>query len=338
MRFGLGIGIGAVAALAILEALFRVLPVDTGIRMANVDRSMPFRHYLPRQRYVYSFGWALVDVRRGTTNDQGFANSADFTGAGGVLIVGDSFIEGLRLDYRETVQGRLDSALGGNVHAAASGGNRLADSLELVRTYAPILHPRAIVIFVTSVEVSTLMEPPADGGNGFVVSGDHVSVAHSEYRESPLKPIVLASALARYVYLNLRFPNWLATVVHLGRASDRRTPPPDVGEKEKILSFYFSEIRALAEADHFRVLFLVDGDRDAIYGFKGGRTPPWNDDRDFFLRIARRYDAEIVDMDPIFARHWAERHEKMDFLPLDGHWNSVAHGLAAQELSKRLAR
>ena len=34
-------------------------------------------------------------------------------------------------------------------------------------------------------------------------------------------------------------------------------------------------------------------------------------------------------MQPIFERDWEQKRERMDFLPMDGHWNPVAHKLAA---------
>jgi hypothetical protein len=42
-------------------------------------------------------------------------------------------------------------------------------------------------------------------------------------------------------------------------------------------------------------------------------------------------------MQPVFAQHWAALHERMDFLPSDGHWNSVAHWLAAQQVAPLLS-
>jgi len=35
-------------------------------------------------------------------------------------------------------------------------------------------------------------------------------------------------------------------------------------------------------------------------------------------------------------RNWNDKHERMDFLPMDGHWNPVAHKLAAEEITKLL--
>lgn len=338
MRFALGIGIGAVVTLAVMEALFRLVPVNSATRMADTDATKPFARFLPRQSYVYSHGWALTNAKRGVTNEQGFTNSPDFARQEGVLVVGDSFIANLMHDYPDTVQGRLDSALGGNVYAASAPGNGLADSLMLTKFYIPSLHPRTVVFFVDAGNLSALTASPSRGHSRFVVESDGaISVVHSEYKESSLKQFIQQSALVRYMYYNLKISDWLSTTVQFGRAPDVGARTDQSALKEKILRYYFSELRSQAVAGPLQVLFLMDGDRKAIYADKASQQPVWTkEDRELFVRLAPIYGHEVVDMQPVFARHWAQHHERMDYLPMDGHWNPVAHKLAADELLKRI--
>jgi hypothetical protein len=339
MRFVRGIAIGTVVALAILEALFRCMPVNSGFRMAETDAATPFFRYLSKQDYVYSYGWALTNPKRGVTNAQGFMHSPDFESQGGVLVIGDSFVESLMLDYQETVQGRLDHGLGGNVLAASCSGNGLADSLGLAKFYVPKVHPKAMVLFVAPLEISTVLNSPVRGHSGFVLSGETVSVLHNEYRESPLKLLIRRSALARYVYYNLKFFDWLSQTLTISRAPLPSAAPARVEAKERILRYYFSELRALADAGQAEVLFLVDGDRKSIYAGKANQpSSSNNEDRRVFLRLAPLYGLKVVDMQPVFERHWMDHHERMDYLPVDGHWNPVAHQLAARELLKHMGK
>lgn len=337
MRFGLGIGVGALAALVILEMVFQALPVSSGARMADSDQEKRFSHYLPKQRYTYSLGWSLLNARKGITNDQGFTNSPDFSGERGVLVVGDSFIESLMLEFPETVQGRLDMALGGNVHAAATSGNGLADSLKLAEFYLPRLRPRALVIFIKHSELSALASPPDRGHNGFADDGGVVAIRHSRYEESPLKPVVQKSALARYMYFNLKFPEWLSKSARFGRAVETGELTMTPARRAKMLNFYFSELRRMAGYVPLQILFLVDADRESIYSGKPSDKALRNSmDREYFLGLASAYGYEVVDMQPVFERHWAHRHERLDYLPADGHWNPQAHKLAAVELLKHV--
>jgi hypothetical protein len=305
--------------------------------MAETDQVKPFARYLPRQHYSYSHGWTLLNAKSGISNDQGFTNSPNFAGESEVLIIGDSFIESLMLDFPETVQGRLGTALGGNVFAAAASGNGLADSLKLAEFYVPRIRPRAVVFFVKPSELSALTSPPSRGHNGFIEVGGAVAVLHIDYKESDLKQLIQKSALARYMYYNLKFPDWLSNAVRIGRPSETSVVKVEPTLQKKVLNYYFSELQKLAGGGQLQIVFLIDGDRQSIYGGKPSQKAVWTEtDRELFLREAPMYGYEVVDMQPVFQRHWTQRHERMDYLPADGHWNPVAHKLAADELLKRI--
>ena len=80
------------------------------------------------------------------------------------------------------------------------------------------------------------------------------------------------------------------------------------------------------------MVFVVDGERNTLYEPKKGK-PSWHgDDRQVFMAQARQHGHVVVDMQPVFEEHWRQRAERLDFLPMDGHWNKVAHGLAAQHV------
>jgi hypothetical protein len=51
--------------------------------------------------------------------------------------------------------------------------------------------------------------------------------------------------------------------------------------------------------------------------------------RDFFIAEARRLGYEAIDMDAVFVPRFRATHERYDH-PTDGHWNGLAHRLAAE--------
>ena len=335
MRPLFAIGLGVLVTALVLEVVLQCLPVVSGLRMEDSSAAVPFNRYLPRQPYVYSHGWALANARRGMTNAQGYSNSADFQDGAAVLVAGDSFIESLMLDYADTVQGNLDRALGGNVYAAAGSGNGLADGLEMLRYYQPRLHPRTVVLFVDAGNLNELLAPAQRGHSYFVVSGQAVSVVHNPYVESKVKRLVAHSALARYVYYNLKLSDWLLSKLQNSKPAGAAGAVP-AGAREAALEFYLTQLRQAGGATT-RIIFLVDGERNVLYE-PGRAQPQWHgDNRSVFMARARQHGYAVVDMQPVFAQHWAVRRERMDFLPMDGHWNKVAHGLAAQQLLPLLA-
>lgn len=331
MRSLFVIGLGVMATALVLEVFLQCMPVVSGLRMEDSSVAVPFNRYLPRQHYVYSHGWAMANAQRGVTNLQGYANSADFQDGAAVLVVGDSFIESLMLNYEDTVQGNLEKALGGKVYAAASSGNGLADALEMVRYHQPRLHPHNVVLFVDSGDLSDMLAPAQRGHNNFVVTANGVTVVHNPYVESKVKRLVSYSALARYVYYNLKLSDWIMSKVRRSATTAAAATDPDTA-RVAAMDYYLTQLREVGGGAATRFIFLVDGDRKALYGPGTVKSMWQGDDREFFMAHVRKHGYAVIDMQPVFAQHWALRRERMDFLPMDGHWNKVAHRLAAQQI------
>lgn len=318
----------------VLEVVLQCLPVSSGLRLEQSGASMPLSRYLPRQDYVYSYGWALSNARRSVTNGQGFANSADFKPDAAVLVLGDSFVESLMLDYPDTLQGALDRMLGGAVYSAASSGNGLADTLELLRYYAPRLHPRNVVVLIDSGNLNNLLLPAPRSHNQFVASPDGVRTVHVDYVESKFKRWLAHSALVRYAYYNLKLPDWISSVLRAASMPGAAYATPTA--RDQILDYYFSQIKAVQGVADMRIVFVIDGERNTLYEPKKGKSTWHGDDRQVFMAQVRRNGHSVVDMQPVFEEHWRQRGERLDFLPMDGHWNKVAHGLAALQVMPAL--
>ncbi|MYN17692.1 hypothetical protein GTP81_13095 [Rugamonas sp. FT107W] len=338
MRFYISMAAGAVLTLLAAELVFQLLPVSSGARMEATSDAAPYARYLPQQSMSYSYGWALGNAHRSKVNQQGFNNSPDLQDHAKVLVIGDSFIESLMLDQSQTVQGYLGASLHGGVYAASASANGLADSLQIARFFVPRIHPRNVVLFVEPTDVSGILSAPLHGHSAFSMSGDGVTVRHNPYRESSAKMWALHSALLRYTYYNLKLPEWFSGKFHGGQAQ----PPMDhdsyAQKRQAALQYYLEQLRLLGGEYGVRFVFLVDGDRKAMYANNRRGENTWQgDDRTAFLAMVRQYGFDVADMQPVFERDWALRRERLDFLPMDGHWNAVAHRLAARQLLPMLA-
>jgi hypothetical protein len=328
---------GVLALALALELLCRCLPVVSGLRVESTGGAQRFSRYLPRLPYTYSFGWALDNARHGRTNAQGFNNSADFQDHARVLVIGDSFIESLMLDYPQTVQGNLERLLGGGVYAASASGNGLADSLELARYYVPRMHPANVVLFVEETDVGGLLDAPGRGHSAFVLTAGGVALEHHAYREAQAKQLALRSALVRYVYYNLKLRDWVQAQWAAPAPTPAAARDAGLGARAVALQHYFDQLHRLGDRAGVRFIFLVDGNRKAMYAGHAGPHLWPGQDRELFIDAARRNGFAVADMQPAFSQHWGSVHERVDFLPMDGHWNGVAHRLAAQQLLPLLA-
>ena len=336
MRTSFYLFLGFAAVLAVLEALLQLAPVSSGLRKLPTSAESPNFRFVPDQRYTYSVGWALDNARHGQINHDGFNNSAVMRDGAKVMVLGDSYIESQMLDYPDTVQGQLDQALNGGVYAAASAGNGLADSLQLMRELGPKFHPKNVVMFVEAYDISSLLDAPTRGHSGFAIRDGAVVVEHSSYQESSAKTLVLRSALMRYAMSNLKLPNWFSAKLAALRSRAPQAAAPDDGaqlaQRRKILDYYFEQLRKLSAQNGSKVIFLIDADRERIYK-NSPRSISWQPgDREWIVQSVRDSGFALVDLQPAFAEHWQQRRERLDFEPLDGHWNRVAHAIAAQRI------
>lgn len=335
MRFFLSLISGFLLTVLLAEGGLRLLPVNSGLRMADSSAEAPYARYQPDQTYTFSYGWGLDNVHHGRVNRQGFTNSPDFADGANALVIGDSFIESMMLGYADTVQGQL-APLFGRVYAAGTSGNGMADALVLARHLLPQLHPKVVIMFTEPFDLSALVGPAGRGHNYFTVRDAQVELQLTPYRESPLKLLMLKSALVRYAYYNLKLPDWASArwqkTLSPTALAEQAGPRP----RELALEYYLGQLAALEKAYGTRFIFLVDGDRRDLY-HPGREAPTWQGrDRELFLQKAAATGFGIVDMQPVFAAHWAGARERLDFLPMDGHWNPVAHRLAAQQLAPLL--
>lgn len=333
MRFYISIAAGLVLALLGAELIFQLLPVSSGARMEATSDAAPYARYVPQQSMSYSYGWALGNAHRSKVNLQGFNNSPDLKDNAKVLVIGDSFIESLMLDQSQTVQGYLGASLGGGVYAASASANGLADSLQIARVFVPRIHPKNVVLFVEPTDVSGILSAPLRGHSAFKMSPDGMTVFHNPYSESSAKMWALHSALLRYVYYNLKLPEWFSGKFQSREVHATMDHDTFARKRQAALQYYLEQLRLLGEEHGVKFVFLVDGDRKAMYANNRRGENTWQgDDRTAFLAMVRLYGFDVADMQPVFERDWALHRERLDFLPMDGHWNAIAHRLAAEQL------
>ena len=81
-----------------------------------------------------------------------------------------------------------------------------------------------------------------------------------------------------------------------------------------------------------RLVLVLDADRQSLMQ---GRRP---DDpvRRRFTELARTAGAQMVDLEPVFAAHFATSRMALDLGPQDGHFNPLATRLVAAAIAQEL--
>jgi hypothetical protein len=342
-----GVLLGMLIGLAGLEIVMRFAPVHTGVRLAPVTLQAPVVHLQPNEPFTFSTGWSFKNVNRGRINNAGFVNEQDYHKQDAkplLAVIGDSYIEARMIPYRETLQGRLAAALEKEfrVYSFAASGAPMSGYLiwaqHAVRDYGA----RALVINVVlndfdesylayrTSPVYSVYDTEADG---------QLRLRFFEYRQSTLRAVLSKSALARYLMINLKLEYFIQTRLW------RTAPAPQAaaaahggGASEgaeavrtrislAVIEAFFRDLDAMVGLAHDRILFLVDGFHypQAAASSAGSY---FDSMRKAFLAKAAGLGYGVVDLDPQFFARYSASGESFE-VPDDGHWNAIAHQIAA---------
>src|SRR2546430_10152466 len=88
--------------LLVIEGALRLFPVAWAPSVEPPSADNPIQRYAASQSFTWSLGWNFHDVVRGRSNAQGFLADYDYDRAATtplVAVVGDSFIEALRVPF-----------------------------------------------------------------------------------------------------------------------------------------------------------------------------------------------------------------------------------------------
>jgi hypothetical protein len=96
-----------------------------------------------------------------------------------------------------------------------------------------------------------------------------------------------------------------------------------------------ARLAALANSTGAQLVFVMDGDRQAIY--REDNTSLVLQLNQILADAAAQKGIDLIDMHPVFAEHWSTHHQRFEFAS-DGHWNALAHALVAGTVAKYINR
>ena len=207
---------GLALVLALAEIVLRFLPVMSAMRPGPVTATSPIYHYSPDRPFVFSRDWDLAMVNRGRVNNAGFVNDQDYRRDDRqplLAIVGDSFIEAFMVPYADTVQGRLARALESRarVYSFAASGAPLSQYLVWARLAVRQYGAQALIINVVGndFDESHISYVQAPGFWVYAPGEDgRLRMQLLELHRGPLRSLLLHSAFARYLFINLHLKEY----------------------------------------------------------------------------------------------------------------------------------
>ena len=345
--------------LIVAEVVLRFLPVASGLPVEPPTDANPIQRYVANQPYTWSFDWTMDAVVRGRSNAQGFLADYDYDAKDPrplVAVVGDSYIEALRVPFAQTVTGRLQAVLGnrGRAYAFAQSGAPLSQYLAYARHACATYKPARLVVNVVGNDFDESvfanrrrngifhLYPKPDGG--------------FDYRLTPLQHpgffqrAARHSALAFYLVRNVGLTNVLdrmginlalaepAMPPHVGH-TESNAHPARVEEGHRVIDWFLGTLpqaACLAPAD---IVLVVDAPRPELYDphtLALVRTSYFVVMRNRIIAEGRTRGFKVIDTEPYFIAAYGADHQRFE-RGSDGHWNAHGHEVAAAAVVEALA-
>ncbi len=336
---------GFVVFIVATELVLRALPVSRGNYAAEWSNDWPAPRLEPNREYVHSLGWDFNAVRHGRTNEQGYVAPFAYLPKTPIIAVfGNSFVESLMNRYDETLQGRLPRYQNTSlpVYNFGISGAGLGDYLETAKLVSTNFKPEWLIFIISTHDISTGFEVRPEryyittqpNGNLNVVPGPVAG-------RGKVRKLLRESALLAYVRnnLNYKFDRLF------GIQQTAVVQPEAVLAKEKALMEYFVDQVAKNGGVPFNHIILAfDSNREAMYRVLDGKIKGnlSSDEahkeavRRYFMTSAKNKGLQIIDLENAFRESYQSTWTKFDFLPLDGHWNSIGHDLVARQIGEKI--
>lgn len=337
--------LGLLVAAALAETILRFMPVTMGLYRTQIHDQWPLQGYGKHQAFSYSLGWQMLFPNRGRTNNYGQHAGFDYLPRSKpILVIGDSFVEAQMVPFADTLQGALNRLMAGSVPVYGFGfaGNSFAEYLAVARMARAEFAPTALVFVIVHNDVKESWSNRL-GHRYFEIDGAEIREGYQPLDRvsvlQRLRSVFGESALYRYVQINLGFT--VDRVLQKHRAQTKSVPG-DAGAGDapsrQVVDYFLSQLPLASGVVPGNIWFVLDADRERIYD-PGQRPFHGVDSADvqrYFRDRARALGYRVFDTEPVFRTYFAREKRRVDFTPVDRHWNGTGHTLAAEGLYPQL--
>lgn len=344
--------ISIVGTLVVAEIVLRFLPVNEGLRAQPVNAENPIFRFQPNRTSIWSEGWNFESVNHVHVNNDGFINDQDYDPQPStplIAVIGDSYIEAGMVPFPETIGGRLEADLRGRgrVYTFAASGAGLTQYLVWADYARRQYRPDAFIINVISNDFSESLwhRGQSPGFHHFQRMPDGSAVIRRvDYNPSFWRLLLRHSTLAMYLITNMKVQQALNFSVQSLGANDKRWSSNVPYESTEVafadyrwaVDRFFDALPAATGVAPGRIVLVFDALRPDLYDpalLADAERGTWGVMRAYVMEQARARNIGTVDLQPAFNADYAREGRRFEF-PHDGHWNSLGHELATQEIEK----
>lgn len=274
-----------------------------------------------------------------------------------IAVIGDSYVEALNVDYRRSTAEQLESMLGDRfeVYRFGISAAPFSQYYQMLRREALTFDPDLVIISLVhnDFDESYKFHRGRFTSSFLKLHLEHGAVKSEiepmEYKESRMEWL-RHSALFRYLFYQRQF-NATLEQLKIAILKDPRFKEPQYqanvdisGLKSDFVNdmiatdYLMDKIKSLSAQRKFRILFMMDGDRQSIY--EGAHSKDLYEKGVLKLNsmvkgMCDRYEFPFIDLHPVFERDYDLHRRRFDS-PVDGHWNEYAHTIVAKTLFQYL--
>ncbi len=327
-----------VIALVLVETVLRLLPAS----VTKINRNIV---YVKDEYIAYKFKpHSNTKVTASCFNTNVSANAMGFRGdewqeAGGIAILGDSFMEAIQVEDDETLGHLLTQRLGVPVYNTGLSSFGTVAELLTYRSYLKEQSPKMVVLafFENDILDNHCAISQLKGG---LVSKPCATLASSTMAintnyYSTRGHIVLRSAIKKYCYSCNVFKTFMSRVRNSGDKND------GIGDKDQqledeawqITEMALLELKSEIERDGARFMIMIIPDQKYFDATSG---EPETSVR--LITFARQNNIEILDLYPPMISYARDHNLTFPYFShtCDGHWSPLGHAVAAHILSTYL--
>lgn len=345
------IALSLLAVLLLLELVFRLLPVNQGLRGLSVDAQNPVFRFTPHRESVYSRGWNFSIVNHVRTNNYGFINDHDYDPALTtplLAVIGDSFVEAVMVPFAQTGVARLAEAVGpaGRVYGFGTSGSSLSQYLAYARYVRETFQPAGLTVVIVGNDFDESLRKYKNepGLHYFAESpGGDLTLTRLDRPVPWYRDLLGSSSLAMYLYVNLEIRDvWKRFAYRPGQSAISRprfvgntaaeATPERVADSDRVIEAFLRLLPEMAGLPASRIALVVDAPRPELYddpSLKAVSDSYFAIMRAHLMGRARAGGFEVLDMQPALISDYAQRRLRFEY-PDDNHWNGAGHEVFAR--------
>jgi len=283
-------------------------------------------------KLTFSSGSLFKNPRVRRTNSLGFFSDFDYQfGEQDIVVIGDSFVEGLQVDFGKTFHQLLGNYTGQKVYNFGISGAPLSQYEAYLSEVCQKFPPKKVIIPIIANDFNQSLYKHRKK-DGFFHYHDGGILKPSPYALNFVQRTLTGSSLVRYFYFHLGGAPALSSIREAfgANALAERTSP---SLYEKATTYFLDNMKNYCITKK-NIIFLVDANRsdDGIYG--GGKRLEYMTQ---FIAEAQRLGYTVVDLTAAMKREFERTGTRFEF-SYDGHWNAWGHKFVAKQVIELLRK